>query len=135
MIIYASPGSGKSTLIKSVRGWIDGDSYLFSLFRTRFKTEIDDNENKAQVILQCFQRDKEIANACYNKYLQWLREHKGHKYQMQNVLYGSLRFLWLADKVILKQGTVQFDQEVEACDKYNKQYDIIDDYIQRKHLL
>lgn len=125
MIIYSSPGTGKTTFCNnsSNKRWLDGDVKLFEILSEEFYTIVND-DNKKTKILDLFMIDKNRANHCYNLYYKWLSIHKYDS----DILMGSKRFMWLADLCILKHlSDKQYQDELRNVKRWHLKHFIIRD--------
>jgi hypothetical protein len=94
--IYCTPGSGKTTCCAD-RDLIDGDDLLYACLEKRFPKLVS-KADFAQSILRCFERNRGAAEECYTQYMQVLQNCK----DWQIILFGTRRFMWLADFCILE---------------------------------
>ena len=97
MIIYSSPKTGKTTFCNKNQKWIDSDKIIFNLLEKEFNIKISDDNTKGQQIIELFKRDRNKAEQCYTKFMYWLKDNR-----TENILLGTRRFMWLADKIYLE---------------------------------
>jgi hypothetical protein len=123
MIIYASPKTGKSTFCKEHTEWIDSDIILFDILKKKFNVVIDDS-NKSFELLNLFRINRVKAEDAYTLFMHWL---KNHRYS-DNILLGSRRFMWLADKVFLKKSNelLIFAKEIDSANRWAIRYQLLD---------
>jgi len=134
MIVYASPKSGKSSYCKTHDDWIDADIILFKLLNKAFKTSLTDSDDKGQQIIKLFKRDRNKAEEVYTDFMLWLKENK----ESNNILLGTRRFMWLADKIYLKNSIDDnlFFKEIDSAKKWELDYIVLKktDFINEKLL-
>jgi len=97
MRIYATPGTGKTTLCCSDHELIDGDNLLFYILEQKFPNIVS-KSGFAQSIIRCFERDRAKAEQCYSRYKDVLLNCR----DWQIILYGTRRFMWCADILLLE---------------------------------
>jgi len=134
MIVYASSKSGKTTWCNNHRDWIDGDKHLFKLLNKAFNVTIIDNDDKGLQIIELFHINRMKAEKCYTAYMEWLKD---NKFDL-NILLGSRRFMWLADKVIIKENKSSdlYNHELASVLKWRIKYTTIkiDEFLNEKLL-
>jgi len=128
MIIYSSPGTGKSTFCKKHKDWTDGDVILFSMINRAFNINLSDTPDKGKKILLLFKTQKITIERTYTEYMVWLRDHR----QSHNILIGSKRAMRFASKIYLKETRSDiFVDEIEFVKQRHLKYTILnkDQYI------
>ena len=134
MIIYASPKTGKSSFCNDNIDWLDGDKILFDMLEKAFHKHITDNDTKGDQIIELFKINRVKAEKCYTKYMEWIKDHK----YTNNVMIGSRRFMWLADKIFIKHcgdSDITY-KEIESINKWRLKYTLLnkDQFITHKLL-
>jgi len=133
MIIYASPNTGKTTFCNNNPEWIDTDVVLFQMLKEAFGIEIKDDKTKGQQIIDLFKSDRVKAESVYTQLYHWLKENRS-----KNILLGTRRFMFLADKILIKRSNSQeiLKQELKSINKWKlfDKVNYINDFIELKNL-
>lgn len=122
MLIYSSPGTGKSTLCKNDESFIDCDIILAGIFDSVFCITVDIN-NLGKEILDCFIKDRQKSEECYTAYLKILKGIKMSRSPILTHLFGTRRFMWVADKVYLETNpdVLKKRDKIDAHEIINKE--------------
>jgi len=123
MIVYSSPNTGKSFFCKNNHEWFDADIELFRLFNEAFGIYICDDANKADKLLNCFKKDRYMAEKCYDKYLLWLKANRSQR----KIMLGSRRFMPWSDLIFIANYNkpMIYEKELMMVKKYNLDYHIL----------
>jgi hypothetical protein len=98
MIIYFSPGTGKTKFCKEHPEWIDGDNILAEIISKHIGQEIH-GEDLHRTILPIYNKNRDALENCYTEYKDYLMQAKINDIK---VLYGTRRFMWLADMIFIE---------------------------------
>jgi len=98
MIIYFTPGTGKTTFCKSHSEWTDGDTILAKIISDYTGKEIH-GDDLHRTILSLYNANRDVLEDCYTEYKSKLMHAKANN---DNILFGTRRFMWLADMVFIE---------------------------------